>query len=184
MPKIKGLPELSFEMSCSAGLYDLLRGNRLWNRYGREAMEEELIKHHQTRIPRHFRIGAAAIYGYAPRKGSTKLAKVRVYRLPANLDLVKTKTMSLSVMRTRSITMSGRIGAGGGGNLQGRLTMPLGHPLRRGRKADAITPEQIKREIVSMTPQEKLDFAHGFRDRLATKIRQHHANMRRFRAGN
>lgn len=182
MPRLKGLPELSLSMSCSSTLYDLMNGTRLWNQYGRLAMRAELEKHHALRIPKHFRLGAAGLYGYARRKGSTKLVKVKVYRLPADLDLVKTKTMSLTVMRTKRIGFAGNLGSGSaGGTLQGQLTMNLGHPLRKGRKPDAITPEQIKKEITAMTPAEKMEFAEGYRNRLVYQIRQHHGPMRQFR---
>ena len=172
----------SFNVSMSDGLQDLCSGERLWNIYGRAAMAGELEKHHRERIPKHFRLGARSTYNYARRRQSTERKKVKYWRVPANLDLVRTGRSSQSVMRKYSITFGGSFGAGvGGGPLQGRLNMWLPYPLRRNEKVGGISPEQIANEITSVTEGEGYAIANGFRDRVVQQINAYHGPMRKRR---
>ncbi len=177
MPSTRMLPDVSFELSLGQEIYDILRGGRLINRYARESLREQLIHHHQTRIPKHFRLGARETYSYAPRKPSYLKEKRLRWRLPSALDLVRSKNTSKSIMQRGDITFTGGFGGvGSPGTLQGRLTMYLPHAFADNR---TITAQEIKNEITATTYEERLEIAHGYVAGLVQRIRSHSGPMRK-----
>jgi len=184
MPRMSTLPNLTITIGMSDGFYQLVSGDRLWNIYARAALAHQLIKHHETRIPKHFRLGARGTYQYHRRRKSTERKKVKYWRKPPNLDLVRSGQTSLAVMRKRTITFAGSFGGPkGAGTLQGRLNMFLPYPLRRNDKVGGISPEDIAAEITSTTDQEAQEIAEGYRDDLAHQINSYHGPMRVQRPG-
>jgi hypothetical protein len=171
--------DVTITTMMSSVLYDLIHGDRLWNQYARNAMEAELIKHHERRIPRHFAMGAHDVYGYAQRSLTTKIKKKKYWKVPPNLDLVRSNRSKTSIVQRRDITFGGRFGGPGNmGTLQGRLNMYLPYPLRRGKRPGAISPEEIEAEIVRTTDAEAQEIGEGYVARLANQINAFAGPMR------
>lgn len=178
--RLATLPEFEIHLSFSDGFYSLVRGNRLWNTYSRNALGDELLKHHQQRIPKHFQLGAHAKYGYAERKGSTKKKKKNYWKVHPENDQLRSGAQSRVLMANRRIAFSGAFGGpGSGGTLRGRLIMRRPRALRQAING-GIGPEQLEKEIVSTTEQERREIGEGYRDRLVRQIAGYHGSMRRY----
>jgi len=177
------LPRLEIKVSMGEAFYDLVVGSgRIWNTHAREALKEELEKHHRERIPKHFRLGARGIYGYERRRQSTERKKVRYWRKPAQLDLVRSGRGSLGIMARRQITFRGRFGGPKApGTLKGILNMWWPHPLRDNAAVGGLSAEQLSKEVATVTAQEEQDIARGYVGRLIARIRQHRGPMHRYR---
>lgn len=179
MPNV--LPDIIIETRLSDGLYQLTRGPRLLNQYARVAMGAELVKHHNTRIPQHFKLGAHNKYGYATRKASTMKKKERYWKKNYALDLVRSGQSEKTVTQRRQITFGGAFGGmGSDSTLQGRLNMVLPRVLLAPPKG-GISPEQIAKEIAATTETENREIAEGFRDRIVNQINAYHGPMRYLR---
>jgi hypothetical protein len=175
------IPELIFEFSVSEGLQGLFGSARLWNRHGRTAMREELEKHHKTRIPLHFRLGARGIWNYHKRTRETENIKQSRWRKPPTLDLVRSGRSSKAMIANASIKFKGAIGAPGGpGELLGILQMRwpfFMFPAKPGR----IGPAEMEQEIIATTDAEKTAIAEGYLARLTNEINKYHGPMHRIR---
>lgn len=167
------MTDFSLSISLGEAAYDLVSGARAWNRWGRVAMEHVLRWHHEHTIPQHFRLGAAEKYHYAPRLARTKAIKVRRWKLPGDLNLVRTQQSAYSIRSHARVTMRGAFGGENG--LEGRLHMRLPHPVRRDQR---IGHEQIRREIVAMTPEEQRQMALRYRAKLIEGLLQRVGPMR------
>ncbi len=177
------LPRLEIKVSMSEAFYDLVVGSgRIWNQHAREALQEELEKHHRERIPKHFRLGARNTYGYRRRRMSTERKKVRYWRKPAQLDLVRSGRGSLALMAGRQITFRGRFGGPKNpGTLKGMLNMWWPHPLRDNARVGGLSADELSEEVARTTADEQRDIAHGYVGRLISRIRQHRGPMRNYR---
>jgi hypothetical protein len=175
------VPDFQFVITMSDGLYGLTRQDRYWNKYAREALGDELVRHHQENIPKHFRLGAAQQYGYMQRRQTTKNKKRKVWRKPANLDLVRSGVTAKAIMGARQITFAGRMGGPGRGGpgLTGRLNMWLPFPVRRDNPPGRITVEEIKKEIAAVSDAEGQQIAIRVGMGIVNRINAYHGPMRR-----
>lgn len=173
--------DVSITTSLSDTLYKLISGSRLLNQYAKAAMAAELIKHHNLRIPWHFKAGARARYQYQHRKESTEDKKERYWRIPRETDLVRSGRSERAITGP-GYTLSFRGAFGGataGGSLQGRLNMFLPYSLsNKYAKVGGITPEEVVSEIVRVTDDEADDIARGYVARIVNQINAYAGPMR------
>ena len=169
------LPNLRFGLEMSEVLHGVLVTGRWWNKFAREAMQEVLNTHFETRIPQHFRITAKSKYGYKPRKGITKKLKKSRWHISPDLDLVRSGQTSRYVMSSARITLRGSFGADQrqGAGISGRLTMHLPFPQSRDGRPGSVQQKDMKDEITRTTPDEDRAIREQFRDLLIEKLQSH-----------
>jgi len=164
-------------MEMSDGLYGLTRQDRYWNKYTRESLRDELVRHHQETIPKHFRMGAAQQYGYMRRQLHTRMWKRKLFGTNADLDLIKSGVTSKAIMGMRQITFQGSLRGSDG--LTGRLRMRLPFPVYRTAPPGFVTADQIKKEIATVTDAEGQAIAIRVGMGVVNRINAYHGPMRR-----
>ena len=167
-----GLPDLQFTVQFSELLYDLTGQRRIWNRAEKEALEEELEKHHERRIPEHFRQDARGKHGYQPRSPIYLRIKDAMYH--SRTDLVKRGRTEQLMTRMRRIaitgTAAGRKGTEATG-LVGTLYLKFPFPVAdQPSDPRRVTVEKMAEEIKHTTDAERSEIAMGFGRRVARKI--------------
>lgn len=164
-------------------LGELLVANasRTHNRITKQATREELVEHHQRRIPGHFTRAAHGRYGYKPRQPRYIFLKAK--RFGNQLDLVQT---GKSKARIKG---HGDVSVGGSGDaVRGKLHMRFDFDARvaeqqtrarknrryqpfRQRKQPNVTIADMKSEVARMTPGEVHEIALGTRRRYVHLVR-------------
>lgn len=168
-----GIPVLRTTIEVPELLFDAARVN---NEIVKTAIREEAFKHWRQRIPRHFQQGATGKYGYAKRQSLMRAGnkwisyntwKARKHK--SRRDLVKTGATQREMTSRAKITVGG---AAEGGKKPLTVTLRLRFPFRGGtgrfRKStsrQAVTIDQMAKEIQAVTPDELRDISLGLQQR-------------------
>ena len=196
IPRPRKLLPVSIELDVPTWPAELAQ--REHNRISREALTDELAKHHRTRLREHFRATARTKYGYLPRNEGYKRRKLKRYG--SRTDLVKTGATEQAFTKgAPKIVISGAATSnrGFGGKLMlGKFPFMVAYALAKGlqryvprrfqpksfllrifagnrfQPKGGVNLEQMRKEIQVIAPDEGRQIATGF---LA-------GYMRRFRA--
>ncbi|HJT35718.1 MAG TPA: hypothetical protein VJ783_27060 [Pirellulales bacterium] len=145
--------QLSFSIEVpKLGDFLVEKSRRAHNRIVKQVVTEVLTTHWRKRIPGHFQRPAHQKYGYAERNKRYRIQKQRKYG--TSIDLVRTGRTRHAMTTQYRITIGGQ-GDGVVGKLH--LRFPFAGGTRRFRKPgsrQAITIEQMAREIETITPDE------------------------------
>lgn len=147
--------QLSFSIEVpKLGAFLVEKSKRAHNRIVKECVREVLTTHWRKRIPIHFTRPAHQKYGYAERNKRYRIRKQKKYG--TSIDLVRTGRTRHAMTTQYRITVGGQASSGGvTGKLQ--LRFPFAGGTRRFKKPgsrQAITIEQMAREIETITPDE------------------------------
>lgn len=146
------------------GEFLLGSASRKHNALVKVAVRAVLMHHWRNRIPGHFQRPAHNRYGYAQRNARYRFSKQRKYG--SSIDLVRTGR-TRHVMTTQSrITVGGQASSGG---VTGRLLLRFPFPggtrrFRRPGSRQAITIEQMAREIETIIPTEVREIEQQIRE--------------------
>jgi hypothetical protein len=168
------IPAMQITVEVPVIFEDMRAPDRVINAAGKRALEEELVKHHETRIPRHFLTEARSRYRHQERKEPYKRIKLRVFR--SRTDLVRKGTTKQFITSMRSIRIGGTVTGSKrhGPGLTGSLTMRLPFPAARDNKTPGgVTVEKMRREITETTADEEADLAAGYGERLSRYMEEY-----------
>lgn len=157
--------QLSFEIEVPK-LGDFLVGNatRKHNQLVKRAVHTVLMQHWRQRIPKHFTRPAHGKYGYAERSARYRVRKQKKYG--TSIDLVRTGRTRHAMTTQFRITIGGQASSGGvTGRLHLRFPFPGGtRRFRRRGTRQAVTIEQMAKEIETITPDEVREITEQVRD--------------------
>lgn len=173
----------AFNMDLTGWVADVFdtasgRGMNVLTQIAKLTLHEELVKHHQKRIPKHFLYSAKGIYGYKPRTAGTIRRKQRLYG--TIIDLVKSGKTRESVKSAKQITVGGHLA--GGSAIVGTLSMWFPYSIQ----ADPTQPGAVKiqdmiNEIATISPDEADEFVTGFEVRFIRKLQEYAGGRRSFK---
>ena len=166
------------EIDVPEFLADSSAPDRAINQIAKSALSEELVKHHQTRIPKHFEAPAHATYHYMNRGKGYQIYKARKYGKVR--DLSKSGLTEQVVERVREIRLRGQLNGGAGG-IEGDLIMHFPFPGGGEETSRGVTMQEMKDEITATTDEEREDILHGLSDRMGDKLAQYISSGRRQR---
>lgn len=164
----------------AADIFDVKsgRGATMLTSIAKLCLHEELVKHHQKRIPKHFKQQARQEYGYKQRTDATRRRKRKLYG--STRDLVKTGATEQLVTRARQISVGGTL-KDGGGSILGTLSMWFPYSIRRDpQNPGGVTINDMAGEISRVSAAEALEIEQGFTDRFVLKLNEYRHGRRRF----
>lgn len=177
-------------VSLSEKLHEL--PGRAHNKAARKAAVLLLQRHHQKNIPEHFKQTARNKYGYKPRSAAYKAYKRK--RWHSITDLVasgrnRQLITAMGIIRIggtitgspKRTSLSGKTyGSGREPGLRAQLRMRGNWPkFRDPRSARAVSIEDMKAEIATVTPAENQQLAQFFRDNYIRELNGYVGNIRR-----
>ena len=162
---------------------------RAHNKAGKEALHKELVLHHATRIPQHFKQAARGKYQYQPRTPGYKAKKKEVFR--SITDLVRTGRTARWVRTMHQIRIGGTIAGRLTKNpknmtmrvtnpaLVGNLIMRFPFPVSRDNSNPrGVTIRQMADEITAVTQAEQAEIVAGFAKTYAAELNKYRGDRK------